>query len=108
MTIIAHLPNLTDHVQVGVAAVHLAQARGLNVIATGGTEEGRKMLKDQGVEHVLNHREENYLSKVKVSRERKNTFYQLFNTYAKGAMSGRECDWVCPNTRRRTKIATLQ
>ena len=48
--------------------MHLAKARGLRVIATGGTEDGRKMLKDLGLEHVLNHREEGYIAKVKVRK----------------------------------------
>ncbi|HTE20407.1 MAG TPA: NADPH:quinone reductase, partial [Armatimonadota bacterium] len=41
---------------VGVAAVQLARAHGLTVIGTGGTEEGRRMVEEQGAHHVLDHR----------------------------------------------------
>jgi NADPH2:quinone reductase len=40
---------------VGLAAVQLALAAGMPVIATGGSEAGRKMLGEQGVTVVLDH-----------------------------------------------------
>ncbi len=46
---------------VGVAALQLARAAGLNVIGTGGTEEGRKLVAEQGAQHVLDHRSADYL-----------------------------------------------
>jgi NADPH2:quinone reductase len=45
---------------VGVAAVQLARAHGLTVIGTGGTEQGRSMVREQGAHHVLNHRAPGY------------------------------------------------
>ncbi|MGH9438196.1 MAG: NADPH:quinone reductase, partial [Terriglobia bacterium] len=45
---------------VGVAAVQIARAAGLNVIGTAGTESGLKLVKDVGAHHVLNHHMPNY------------------------------------------------
>lgn len=49
---------------VGTAAVQLARAAGLTVIGTGGTEEGRRVVAEQGAHHVLDHRAEGYLGEV--------------------------------------------
>jgi NADPH2:quinone reductase len=51
---------------VGIAAVQLARAAGLTVIATGGTDRGRKLLKSEGVAHVLDHSQPGYLDAVSV------------------------------------------
>jgi NADPH2:quinone reductase len=51
---------------VGLAAVQLALAAGMTVIATGGTEKGRVMVAEQGVQEVLDHTAANYLDKVLV------------------------------------------
>lgn len=40
---------------VGTAAVQLARACGATVIATGGTDEGRKLVQKEGAHHVLDH-----------------------------------------------------
>lgn len=40
---------------VGLAALQLAKAYGLKVIGTGGTEEGRKLLREQGADEVFDH-----------------------------------------------------
>jgi len=40
---------------VGTAAVQLARAHGVTVIATGGTEEGRKLVLKEGAHHALDH-----------------------------------------------------
>jgi NADPH:quinone reductase len=40
---------------VGLATVQLARAAGLQVIATAGSDEGRRLVAAQGVEHVLGH-----------------------------------------------------
>jgi NADPH2:quinone reductase len=45
---------------VGVAAVQWARRAGLTVIGTGGTEEGRRMLVEQGAHHVLDHKSPNH------------------------------------------------
>jgi NADPH:quinone reductase len=50
---------------VGIAAVQLSLAAGLSVIATGGSERGRKLLAAQGVANVLDHTAAGYLDKVK-------------------------------------------
>jgi NADPH2:quinone reductase len=50
---------------VGTAAVQLARAAGLTVIGTGGTEAGRRLAAEQGAHHVLDHRAENYLERLK-------------------------------------------
>lgn len=49
---------------VGLAAVQLARAAGLTVIGTGGTEQGRKLILEQGAHHALDHRAPDYLSKI--------------------------------------------
>jgi NADPH2:quinone reductase len=49
---------------VGIAATQIAAARGLTVIGTGGTEEGRQRVKEQGALHVLDHRAPDYLEQV--------------------------------------------
>lgn len=41
---------------VGTAAVQLARALGMTVIGTGGTDEGRRLVAEQGAHHVLDHR----------------------------------------------------
>src|SRR5207248_8960011 len=41
---------------VGTAAVQLARARGLRVFGTAGTEEGRKLAREQGAHEVFDHR----------------------------------------------------
>jgi NADPH2:quinone reductase len=49
---------------VGIAAVQLACAAGMRVIGTGGTEEGRKLVLEQGAHEVLDHHAEGYLGKL--------------------------------------------
>lgn len=49
---------------VGVAAVQLARAHGLTVIGTGGTEEGRRLVTEQGAHHVFDHHAPDYLDEV--------------------------------------------
>lgn len=46
---------------VGVAAVQLARMAGLIVVGTAGTEEGRKLVLEQGAHHFLDHRQEDHL-----------------------------------------------
>jgi len=49
---------------VGTAAVQLARAAGLTVIGTGGTEEGRALVKRLGAHYVFNHRGPGYLQEA--------------------------------------------
>lgn len=49
---------------VGIAAVQLAHAAGMNVIGTGGTERGRNLVTQQGAHHVLDHHASNYLDQL--------------------------------------------
>lgn len=49
---------------VGLAAVQLARAAGLIAIGTGGTDEGRKLVAEQGAHHVLDHHAPDYLEKI--------------------------------------------
>jgi NADPH2:quinone reductase len=48
-----------------MAAVQMALAAGMTVIATGGSEKGRKLIEAQGVKHVLDHRAPEYLDAIK-------------------------------------------
>lgn len=49
---------------VGTAAVQLARAAGFKVIGTGGTEEGRRLVAEQGAHHVLDHHAPDYLEQL--------------------------------------------
>ena len=49
---------------VGSAAVQIARAQGMQVIGTAGTEDGRRLVRDQGAHHVLNHRDDDYLQRI--------------------------------------------
>ena len=49
---------------VGSAAVQIARAHGMQVLATAGTEEGRRMVTALGAHHVLNHRDADYMARI--------------------------------------------
>ena len=49
---------------VGIAAVQLARAAGLTVIGTGGTDQGRRLVAEQGAHHVLDHKSPAYLDEL--------------------------------------------
>jgi NADPH2:quinone reductase len=49
---------------VGIAAVQFAKAYGLTVIGTGGTERGLELVRAQGADVVVNHREAGYLEAI--------------------------------------------
>jgi NADPH2:quinone reductase len=49
---------------VGTAAVQIARAAGLVVFGTGGTEEGRKLVAEQGAHHVVDHKNPDYLKQL--------------------------------------------
>ena len=49
---------------VGSAAVQIARAHGMQVIATAGTDDGVRMVREQGAHHVLNHRQPDYMNQV--------------------------------------------
>ncbi|PNJ71882.1 CRYZ isoform 7 [Pongo abelii] len=51
---------------VGLAACQIARAYGLKVLGTAGTEEGQKIVLQNGAHEVFNHREVNYIDKIKV------------------------------------------
>ena len=50
---------------VGTAAVQLARAAGMTVIGTAGSEQGIKLVKEQGAQHALNHSSDGYLDELK-------------------------------------------
>ncbi len=49
---------------VGTASVQLARARGMRVIGTGGTDEGRKLVAEQGADHVLDHHAPDFTDQI--------------------------------------------
>jgi NADPH2:quinone reductase len=49
---------------VGVAAVQIARAQGLRVVGTAGTDEGLRLVREQGAHHVLNHKDADYLQQL--------------------------------------------
>uniref|UniRef100_A0A673U150 Quinone oxidoreductase n=1 Tax=Suricata suricatta TaxID=37032 RepID=A0A673U150_SURSU len=51
---------------VGLAACQIARAYGLEVLGTAGTEEGQNVVLQNGAHKVFNHREHNYIDKIKV------------------------------------------
>ncbi|XP_071077043.1 quinone oxidoreductase isoform X2 [Desmodus rotundus] len=51
---------------VGLAACQIARAYGLKVLGTAGTEEGQNTVLQNGAHEVFNHREVNYIDKIKV------------------------------------------
>ena len=50
---------------VGIAAVQLARAQGMNVIGTAGTEKGSALVKEQGAHYVLDHTQPDLPEQVK-------------------------------------------
>jgi NADPH:quinone reductase len=50
---------------VGIAAVQLALAAKLRVIGTAGSEQGLQLVKEQGANEVLDHKNPNYLEELK-------------------------------------------
>jgi NADPH2:quinone reductase len=50
---------------VGIAAVQLALAAKLKVIGTAGSEQGLQLVKEQGAQNVLNHKDPAYLDEIK-------------------------------------------
>ena len=50
---------------VGIAAVQLAKAAKLKVIGTAGSEQGLQLVKEQGADEVLNHKDPDYLEDLK-------------------------------------------
>ena len=49
---------------VGTAAVQLCRAAGMTVIGSAGTEQGMKLVAEQGAHHVLNHYAPDYLQQL--------------------------------------------
>ena len=50
---------------VGSAAVQLARAIGMTVIGTAGSEDGMKLVREQGAQHARNHSAQGYLDEIK-------------------------------------------
>ena len=49
---------------VGTAAVQLARARGLRVFGTAGSDEGRKLAREQGAHEMFDHRAPDYFEQI--------------------------------------------
>jgi len=49
---------------VGIAAVQLARSRGLRVFGTAGSDEGRKLAREQGAHEVFDHRAPDHFEQV--------------------------------------------
>lgn len=56
---------------VGIAAVQWAKNAGLTVIGTASSEDGKRLVKEQGADFVFNHSEENYLQEILEATENK-------------------------------------
>jgi len=55
---------------VGTACVQICHNCGVNVIATAGSEDGERILRDMGVTKIYNHRNEGYIEEIKKNGER--------------------------------------
>ncbi|XP_053749855.1 quinone oxidoreductase isoform X4 [Panthera pardus] len=53
--------------KVGLAVCQIARAYGLKVLGTAGTGEGQNIVLQNGAHEVFNHREHNYIDKIKKS-----------------------------------------
>ncbi|XP_006888666.1 PREDICTED: quinone oxidoreductase isoform X2 [Elephantulus edwardii] len=51
---------------VGLATCQIARAYGLKVLGTAGTEEGKNIVLQNGAHEVFNHRDVNYIDKIKI------------------------------------------
>jgi len=49
---------------VGIAAIQFARQAGVSVIASAGSDEGRKLVLEQGAVHALDHTAPNYLDQI--------------------------------------------
>uniref|UniRef100_A0A6B2L9W7 Enoyl reductase (ER) domain-containing protein n=1 Tax=Arcella intermedia TaxID=1963864 RepID=A0A6B2L9W7_9EUKA len=57
---------------VGLACIYWAsQIKGVKIIGTGGSEEGRKLLKEVGAELVFDHTDPNYIQQIKTQTDNK-------------------------------------
>ncbi|GAB4463873.1 MAG: NAD(P)H-quinone oxidoreductase [Armatimonadaceae bacterium] len=50
---------------VGTAAVQIGRMLGFTVFGTGGSDEGRKLVQEQGAHHVFDHHADDYLQQAK-------------------------------------------
>lgn len=50
---------------VGIAAIQWAKNADLKIIGTASSEEGEKLVKEQGADYVFDHSDENYLNEIK-------------------------------------------
>lgn len=55
------------NLQVGNACVQIGHTIGLTVIGTAGTDEGCKLVKELGADHVFNHRQGGYEKNIMVN-----------------------------------------
>lgn len=54
---------------VGLAAVQIGKAHGLQVYGSAGTEEGMELIKNQGADFVINHNQNDYIDKLLDKKE---------------------------------------
>ncbi|CAN5379171.1 zinc-dependent alcohol dehydrogenase family protein [soil metagenome] len=50
---------------VGIAAIQWAKNAGLTVIGTASSDEGKKLVREQGADHVFDHTDDSHLSEIK-------------------------------------------
>ncbi len=56
---------------VGIAAVQWAKNAGLTIIGTAGSEDGKRLVKEQGADFVFDHSSKNYLNEIDEVTENK-------------------------------------
>ena len=52
-----------------MAAVQFARAYGMTVLGTAGSDEGLKLVREFGAHFVFNHRQEDYMDEILVSKQ---------------------------------------
>ena len=50
---------------VGIAAIQWAKHAGLTVLGTASSDEGKKLIAEQGVDHVLDHSDDSHIAQIK-------------------------------------------
>lgn len=83
---------------VGVAAVQLARAHGLVVFGTAGTEQGRKLVREQGAHDVFDHGAADYLDQAKAQTPNGRGFDVILEMLANVNL-GRDLEALAPHGR---------
>jgi NADPH2:quinone reductase len=82
---------------VGLASLQLARAAGLRIFGTAGTPDGLELVKQNGAEAAFNHREPDYLDKIKAATDGRGL--DIILEMAANQNLGRDLALLAPNGR---------